>query len=99
MSENGLFDDQGNRLYLTGDERAAFLAAARTADRPLKCFCHVLHYSGCRISEALELTPRRVDLAEQSLRVRSLKKRGGKIIYRGVSTIFDFSYCNDGEPE
>jgi hypothetical protein len=36
------------------------------------------------VSEALELTPRRVDLAEQSLRVRSLKKRGGKIVYREI---------------
>lgn len=84
MSENALFDDEGNRLYLNADERAAFLDAARTAEQSLKSLCHVLHYSGCRISEALELSVRCVDLAEQSLRIRSLKKRDGKIIYRDV---------------
>lgn len=84
MAENALYDAEGNRLYLNADERTAFLDAAKKAERTLKCFCHVLHYSGCRISEALELTPRRVDLAEQSLRVRSLKKRAGKIIYREI---------------
>ena len=84
MAENALFDEEGNRLYLTADERAAFLDTAKTAERSLKSFCHVLHYSGCRISEALELTARRVDLAEQSLRIRSLKKREGKIVFREV---------------
>jgi integrase/recombinase XerD len=84
MSENALFDTQGNRLYLNAEERSAFIEAARTAERSLKCFCHVLHYSGCRLSEALELMPRRVDLVEQSLRIRSLKKRDEKIIYRDV---------------
>ncbi|MDB9526971.1 site-specific integrase [Oscillatoria sp. CS-180] len=49
----------------------------------------MLVYSGCRISEALELTPRRVELGEQCLRFRSLKKRKDKdgqprAIYRTV---------------
>ncbi len=89
MSENQLYDHQGNRLYLTGDERDAFLAAANKAERRVKTLCNVLTYTGCRISEALELTPRRVDLSEQSLRFRSLKKRkdkdgNPKLIYRTV---------------
>ena len=84
MPKMTLTDDKGNRLYLNADERAAFLDAAKSAERPLKLLCHTLHYSGCRISEGLELTPRRVDMAEQSLRLRTLKKRDGKIIYRDV---------------
>lgn len=84
MPKMTLTDEQGNRLYLNAEERAAFLDAAKTAERPLKLLCHTLHYSGCRISEGLELTARRVDLAEQSLRLRTLKKRDGKIIYRDV---------------
>lgn len=84
MSENALFDQHGNRLYLNAQERSAFLTAAQTTERPLKCLCHTLHYTGCRISEALELPPRRVDLADTSLRVRSLKKRDGRIIYRDI---------------
>jgi hypothetical protein len=29
----------------------------------VRTFCHMLHYTGCRIGEAPELTPDRVDLA------------------------------------
>ena len=63
--------------------------AADKAERRVKTFCNVLAYTGCRISEALELCPRRVDLAEQSLRLRSLKKRKDKegqprVIFRSV---------------
>jgi integrase len=39
-------------------------------------FCHVLHYTGCRISEALALTPSRQILIENKVIVfRTLKKR------------------------
>ena len=37
-------------------------------------FCHVLHYTGCRPSEALELMPRRILIEERALVFRSLKK-------------------------
>lgn len=84
MTENALYDAQGNRLYLNADERAAFIEAARSADRALKCFCHTLHYSGCRLSEALELACKHVNLSEQCLHVRCLKKRGGKVVFRDV---------------
>jgi integrase/recombinase XerD len=70
-----LYDTQGQRLYLTAEERAAFLTAAAQAPRQVRTFCHVLHYTGCRISEALALTPRRVDLASQVLVFETLKKR------------------------
>lgn len=84
MTQNQLKDSKGNRLYLIRDERAAFLAAAAQAERITKSLCMVLHFTGCRISEALEITPRRIDLAQQSIRVRTLKKRDGKIIYRDI---------------
>ena len=35
----------------------------------------VLYYTGCRISEALALTPERIDLSECTLTFESLKKR------------------------
>ena len=89
MSENQLYDKQGNRLYMTGEERIAFLSAANTVDRKVKTLCNVLVYTGCRISEALELTPRRLNLSEESLVLRSLKKRKDKdgnprIVFRSV---------------
>jgi integrase/recombinase XerD len=51
-----LHDTQGRRLYLTADERLAFIAAATMADRPVRTLCTVLHDTSCRISEALAFT-------------------------------------------
>lgn len=69
-----LHDACGKRLYLTSEERRAFLAAARAA-RPVRTLCGVLHTAGCRVSEALALTPERVDLAGGALVFETLKKR------------------------
>ena len=53
---------QGKHLYLTAGERVAFLAAATKVARPVRTLCGVLHTTGCRVSEALALTPEHVDL-------------------------------------
>jgi len=37
-----LYDPQGRRLYLTAEERAAFLTAAKAAPREVRTFCLVL---------------------------------------------------------
>ena len=90
MNENILlYDDQGNRLYLTDEERAAFLDAARKAPRQVRTFCAILHFTGCRLSEALALTPRCVDLADGTVRFETLKKRR-KGVYRAVPVPPDF---------
>ena len=62
--EMRLFDDEGKRLYLTADERARFLKASANEEREDRLFCRLLHFSGCRPSEALELT--RADLARRA---------------------------------
>src|SRR4051794_37476589 len=69
-----LHDARGKRLYLTAEERVAFLAAAAKAARPVRTPCGVLHTTGCRVSEALALTPERVDLAGEALVFETLKK-------------------------
>jgi integrase len=78
-----LNDTQGKRLYLTADERRAFMVAASKAPRPVRTFCAVLHDSGCRISEALTLTPERIDLIGQAVVFETLKKRRSGV-YRAV---------------
>ena len=78
-----LHDTQGQRLYLTAAERAAFLAAAKQAPLPVRTFCLVLHYTGCRISEALALTPASVDLSGKTIVFETLKKRR-RGVYRAV---------------
>nr|WP_227420097.1 tyrosine-type recombinase/integrase [Roseitranquillus sediminis] len=84
-----LHDAAGNRLYLNAEERAAFLAAARRHGGRDRTLCETLHYTGCRRSELLEITPARVDLSGGTIAIRSLKKRRdatgtARIVYRSV---------------
>jgi integrase/recombinase XerD len=67
-----LFDAEGRRLYVTEEERRAFVAAAAKAPREVRTFCGVLHATGCRISEALALTPQQVDLSGRVVVFESL---------------------------
>ena len=78
-----LFDAHGKRLYLTAEERAAFMAAARKAAPEVRTLCAVLHDTGCRESELLEATPERVDLTGGCIVFRTLKKRR-QGVYRAV---------------
>ncbi len=78
-----LYETNGHRKYLTIDERTRFLKAAETFPREVRTFCGVLAYSGCRISEALQLTADRVDLTSGVLIFETLKKRR-KGVYRAV---------------
>ncbi len=83
MPELQLYDIEGNRLYLNDEERRAFYKAAMKEPGVLRTFCHTLHDTGVRISEALALRPSKVDLPKKALLIRSLKKRD-KIIYRAI---------------
>src|SRR4051812_34442481 len=78
-----LLDTEGRRLYGTEGERRAFIAAAAKAPREVRTFCGVLHATGCRISEALALTPQQIDLSGHVVVFESLKKRR-KGVYRAV---------------
>jgi site-specific recombinase XerD len=89
MSEMTLYDADGNRLYLNAEERAAFLAVARQRSSRDRTLCETLHYTGCRPSELIELTPARIDLSGGVVTIRSLKKRKDssgeqKPVYRAV---------------
>ncbi|WP_168199338.1 tyrosine-type recombinase/integrase [Pseudorhodobacter turbinis] len=89
MSEMTLFDPNGNRLYLNAEERAAFLKLARQRPARDRTVCETLHYTGCRPSELIEITPARIDLSGTAVTIRSLKKRKDssgeqKAVYRSV---------------
>lgn len=77
-----LFDLCGQRKYLSGAEARRFLAALPALGATERLFCLVLFYTGCRISEALELTPRRLDTDDKRIIFRTLKRR--KLVYRAV---------------
>jgi len=75
VQEMRLFSGQGERLYLTAGERGRFLDAALDEDRENRVFCSVLHFTGARPSEVLEITPDRISLGEKVIVLRTLKKR------------------------
>lgn len=84
-----LYDTAGNRLYLNAEERADFLACARKRPARDRTLCETLHYTGCRPSELIEITPARIDLSGGTVTLRTLKKRKDeagqpRMIYRSV---------------
>lgn len=70
---------RGHRKYLNPDERRRFLEAADRTGPELRAFCHILAWTGCRLSEALALAPADLDPGG-SVAVRSLKKRGRALV-------------------
>ncbi|MCP5048127.1 MAG: site-specific integrase, partial [bacterium] len=66
-----------------------FLENALKGDRYVRTFCTTLYYTGCRISEALELTPRRIDLSGNLVIFESLKKRR-RGVFRAVPVPSDY---------
>ena len=78
-----LYERTGERKYLTADERRRFLQAARQREPEVFTFCWLLRDTGCRVSEALALTTRQIDVADNAVVFESLKKRH-RGIYRAV---------------
>ena len=76
-SEMRLFDPVlGQRLYMDAQERERFLHHSNElTNRQHRLFCHVLHWSGARISEILALTGQRIDFDRQTITFQTLKKR------------------------
>jgi integrase len=71
-----LFDRKGNRKYLNGVERKAYFRAANDEpDVAWRAFYLTLFFTGCRISEGLNLTAERVDLTGKALVFETLKRR------------------------
>ena len=71
-----MFDRRGNRKYLNGAERHAFLeAVAQEPDALRRAFCLTLFYTGCRISEALNVAVERIDLTGKAIVFETLKQR------------------------
>src|ERR1700738_2898629 len=83
VTNQELCDKQGRRKYFTSDERESFLEASSKATREVRTFCNVLLYTGCRISEALALTTKDIDLSAKVIVFESLKKRRAGV-YRQV---------------
>src|ERR1700743_3779457 len=70
-----LFDNLGRRKYLVPLERRRFLQAAQEVGGPTARFCALIVRAGVGITEALELTPNRVDEPTSCISVETLKQR------------------------
>ena len=71
-----MFDRRGSRKYLNNAERRAFLRTVKNEPNTARrAFCLTLFYTGCRISEALNLTAERIDLAGEAIVFETLKRR------------------------
>ncbi len=63
------------RKYLNTAERRRFLSALEQRSPDIRLFCLTLVWSGCRISEALALTPCSFDLESGTVEIETLKRR------------------------
>lgn len=66
---------EGQRLYVTPEEREHLLLVARDLAPKERTLCETLAFTGCRISEALELQRHNVDTSARTVLFRTLKKR------------------------
>lgn len=78
-----LYSAEGSRKYLTGEERAVIFDIARMIGGDVGLFCWVLLETGCRLSEALALRIRNIDVRHQTIIFESLKKRSSGV-FRAV---------------
>ncbi len=79
-----MFDRQGRRKYLNGAERQAYFdVLKKEPDKACRAFGLTLFYTGCRISEAVNLTAAGVDLSQRCLVFETLKRRK-RGIFRAV---------------
>ena len=77
-----LFDTNGERKYLCASELPRFLKAARRADAATSLLCSLLVHTGCRLSEALAVTPAQLDAETGRVVFRTLKQRAR--VFRAV---------------
>ena len=76
-NDAGLFTETGERKYLNAAERQRFYEALACVDHPAeRTFCKLIFWTGCRISEALQMTGGHVDIDAGTVVIRSLKKHG-----------------------
>lgn len=78
-----LYDQGGNRKYLTAKERRRFITATQRQPPQIAAFCLTLAFTGARISEVLSLRASAVDRAAGVIVFESLKKRR-RGVYRQV---------------
>ncbi|WP_159439348.1 site-specific integrase [Tenacibaculum agarivorans] len=70
-----LHDANGQRKYLNEAELRRFLACTKNKPVHIRLFCQLLFYTGARISEIHNLSVDRLDFANKTVVLETLKKR------------------------
>lgn len=78
-----IYNEQGQRKYLTSKEIGSFLYQANHQSDSVKSFCFTQVMTGCRISEVLSLSIRSIDFSSGHAIIDTLKKRDKKV-YRSI---------------
>jgi integrase len=79
-SKMRLYGAGQQRLYINASERAGFLKAAEQAGPEVRTLCLTLTYTGCRISEALALTPSSIQAEARLITIHTLKRRQANVM-------------------
>jgi len=82
QSDWRVLDNQGRRKYLSVTERVRFLCAADQQNEATRALCYLLAFTGCRVSEALELGLTQLDREQCTVTIRTLKRR--RVLFRIV---------------
>lgn len=80
LARMSLHGASGGRKYLNNSERRRFLLAIESMPAKVRLFCQFLVWSGCRLSEALAITPDAIDIDAGLVSIHSLKKRRQGIV-------------------
>lgn len=78
MTSNALYTAAGERKYLNAAEREAFKRAALSMPPQVRTYGLFIYYTGARTSEALEVTPERLNFDDNTVLIRTLKQNPDK---------------------
>lgn len=80
-----MYDETEEQLYLTEEERCRFHEASDHLKKlRYRTYCKVLVLTGCRESEPLFSLAKHLNPEKKSLRMRTLKRRKRKVIFRPI---------------
>lgn len=95
-----MINELGNKKYIDKREKNMFLDMASKMENDRKILCIILAETGCRISEALNLRAKDIDISSKYIRFDTLKKRRNGIcrsvpvspsVIRKIDRIFGIS--------
>lgn len=79
-----LVKEDGQRKYLTTEERIRFIQATKQAKPIERTFCLMLVNTGCLISEALNIKYQDINLAERTVSIHTLRRRKAEMPIREI---------------